>query len=136
MAENDHTPGHTEQAALPTIMVIANDLKLLKLLGMALKLELACDVLTFASGRSAEETAKSVTPDLLILDEQLFDPHARELADRLHSIKGLERVPTLIVNVATVSLSESQNYPMIVLRMQWKVDELYAAVYELLGSTA
>jgi response regulator RpfG family c-di-GMP phosphodiesterase len=136
MAGNDDTPGQTEQAALPTIMVMANDLKLLKLLGMALKLELACDVLTFASGRSAEETAKSVTPDLLILDEQLFDPNARELADRLHSIQGLERVPTLILNAATVSLSESQSYPMILLRMRWRMDELYAAVYELLGRTA
>jgi len=30
-------------------MVVTNDLKLLKLLDMALKLELSCDVLSFAS---------------------------------------------------------------------------------------
>lgn len=118
------------------IMVVANDLTLLKLVNMALSLEVACDVLTFASGKSAEETAKSVTPDLFIIDEHLLDLAAGELADKLHSIKGLERVPTLIVNAATVSLSESQSYPMILLRMRWKIDELYAAVYELLGRTA
>jgi response regulator RpfG family c-di-GMP phosphodiesterase len=133
MSESGHTSGQTEQAALPTIMVVTNDLKLLKLLDMALKLELACDVLTFASARSAEETAKSVTPDLVIIDEQLFDHKARELAKQLHSLKRLEQVPTLIVNATTGSLSESQNYPMIVLRMRWMMDELYAAVYELLG---
>lgn len=59
--------------------------------------------------------------------------NARELADQFHSIKGLERGTTLIVNAATVSLSENQNYPMILLRMRWKIDELYVAVYELLG---
>ena len=114
-------------------MVVAHDLKLLKLLDMALKLELSCDVLPFASARSAQETAKSVKPDLVILDEQLLDLQAHELADQLHCIKGLERVPTLILNAATVSLSESPCYPLILLRMRWKIEELYAAVYELLG---
>jgi len=36
MPENDHTPDDTEQAPVPTIMVVANDLKILKLLEMAL----------------------------------------------------------------------------------------------------
>jgi response regulator RpfG family c-di-GMP phosphodiesterase len=133
MVGNDPIPGHTNRGALPIIMVVANDLKLLKLLNMALKLELACDVLTFASGKSAEETAKSVPPDLFIIDEHLLDLKASELADQLHGIKGLERVPTLIFNAATAPLSESQGYPLIVLRMRWKMDELYAAVYQLLG---
>jgi response regulator RpfG family c-di-GMP phosphodiesterase len=136
MAGNEPIAGHTDRGDLPKIMVVANDLTLLKLVNMALSLEVACDVLTFASGKSAEETAKSVTPDLFIIDEHLLDLAAGELADQLHSIKGLERVPTLIVNAATVSLSESQSYPMILLRMRWKIDELYAAVYELLGRTA
>jgi response regulator RpfG family c-di-GMP phosphodiesterase len=136
MAGNEPIAGHTDPGALPLIMVVANDLTLLKLVNMALSLELACDVLTFASGKSAEETAKRMTPDLFIIDEHLFDLAASELADQLHSIKGLERVPTLILNAATGFLSESQSYPMISLRMRWKIEEVYAAVYQLLGRTA
>lgn len=98
------------------MMVVANDLTLLKLVAMALSLEWSCDVLPFASGRSAQETAKTIIPDLVILDEQLVDPPARELTDRLHSLPGLQRVPTLIVNAATTTLSENQSYPLILLR--------------------
>jgi response regulator RpfG family c-di-GMP phosphodiesterase len=117
-------------------MVVANDLKLLKLLDMALKLELACEVLTFASGRSAGEAAKSVKPALLIIVDQLLDRSARVLADRLHSIKGLERVPTLLINTFVPPRRERRSYHTIFLCMPWRVEELYAAVYELLGSNS
>ena len=133
MAVSDLTPEHPERAVHPTIMVVANDLTLLKLLDMALILELSCDVLPFASGRSAHETAKRITPDLVILDEQLVDPPAWELTDQLHSIPGLDRMPLLIINAATAMLSESQSYPLILLRMRWNMQELYAAVSQLLG---
>ncbi len=134
MAGNEHSSRQTEQASIPTVMVVANDLKLLKLLDMALKLELSCEVLAFASGKSAQESAKRVKPDLFIIDEQLLDLQAHELADELHTFPGLEQVPTLILNAATVSLSES--YPLILLRMRWKIEELYAAVYQLLGRSS
>lgn len=135
MVGNEHLPGQTERKALPTIMVVTNDLKLLKLLDMALKLELACEVLSFASARSALETAKSVKPDLLILDEHFLDHNVRELADQLHSIKGCERVPTLFINTVVTPGSKNQSYHTFCLRMPWKVEELYAAVYTLLDST-
>jgi response regulator RpfG family c-di-GMP phosphodiesterase len=135
MAGNDTTPSYPEQSMRLTIMVVANDLTLLKLLDMALTLELACDVLPFASGRSAQETAKGIAPDLVILDELLVDPPAWKLTEQLHSIPGLERVPLLIINAATAMLSESQSYPLIVLRMRWNMQELYAAASQLLGGT-
>jgi response regulator RpfG family c-di-GMP phosphodiesterase len=93
-------------------------------------------VLSFASGRSALETAKNIKPDLLILDEQLIDGNVCELADRLHSIEGCERVPTLFINTVVTPGSKNQSYHTICLRLPWKVEELYAAVHAMLGNTA
>lgn len=133
MAGNEQAPGPTDWAAIPTIMVVATDLKLLKLLDMALSLELESSVLTLDSGSSAETAAQHIKPDLLILDEHLLDRRARDLGTRLHSVTGLERVPTLLINVAVPSQSESQSYPTLFLSTSWKMEELYAAVYTLLG---
>jgi response regulator RpfG family c-di-GMP phosphodiesterase len=133
MAGNERAPGHTDWAATPTIMVVASDLKLLKLLDMALSLELACEVLTLDNGRGAETAAQRIKPDLLILDEHLLDRKARDLGTQLHSVAGLERVPTLLINAAVPSRDVSQGYPTLFLSPAWKMEELYAAVHELLG---
>jgi response regulator RpfG family c-di-GMP phosphodiesterase len=98
---------------------------------MALSLELACSVLTLDSGSRAETAAQRIKPDLLILDEYLLDRRARDLGTRLHSLTGLERVPTLLINVAVPS--QSQSYPTLFLSTSWKIEELYAAVHALLG---
>ena len=134
MARNESTLGEAKRSAIPTIMVITHDLKLLKLLDMGLKLELACDVLGFTHTQSAEETAKRVKPDLLILDDQLLNHTMHEPDSQPHSIQGLEQVPTLLVNAATVSLREHQSTYTIVLTRSWQMEELYAAVHELLDN--
>ena len=130
MTGNKQTPGHTNRVVIPTIMVVTNDLKLLKLLDMALSLELTCEVLTLDSGRSAETTAKQVRPDLLIIDKHLLDRQAHELNTQFHSVTGLERVPTLLINADTAP--QNQNYPLLFLSTAWKMEALYAAVHELL----
>jgi hypothetical protein len=123
----------TDWATPPKIMVVANDLKLLKLLNLALSLELTCEVLTLDSSKSAVTAAKSIKPDLLILDEYLLDRKAHDLGTQLHSIMGLEQLPTLLINVPFSSQSESKSYPTRSLTTSWKLEALYAAVHELLA---
>jgi response regulator RpfG family c-di-GMP phosphodiesterase len=137
MAGKEHTPARAERSAPLTILVVASDLKLLKLLDMALSLEFACTVLTVESARRAEETAIRITPDLLILDEQLLDHNVADLGARLHRIAGLSQLPTLLLHVAAPSQdqSENQSYPIRSLGPSWKVEALYAAVQALLGQT-
>jgi response regulator RpfG family c-di-GMP phosphodiesterase len=133
MAGKEHTPAQADRTAPPTILVVASDLKLLKLLDMGLSLEFACTVFTLDSGRSAETAVQRITPDLLILDEHLLDRRAAVLGTQLHRVTGLERVPTLLINVAVPFQSESQGYPTRLLGTSWKLEELYAAVHALLG---
>lgn len=136
MAETEQAPGSTGGAALPTILVVASDVKLLKLLDMALSLEMACAVLTLDSGRSAVTAVQRIMPDLLILDEHLLDLRARELSAQLHRIARLERMPTLLLNADLSSQNESLSYPMRFLSRSWKMEEFYAALHALLDSSS
>jgi PleD family two-component response regulator len=128
MTEHEPIPLKRDQAAIPTILVVANDLMLIKLLEKALKLELECEVLFITTGRGALETAKSVTPDLLIIDSHLLDFNALELSDQLHSVKELESVPTILINSLAASWSERQGDHTIFLRMPFVLADFYVAV--------
>jgi DNA-binding response OmpR family regulator len=106
MAGYEFMPMRTVQVAFPTILVVASDPKFLKFLDMALQLEFECGVLSITRGRSAVETAERIKPDLFIMDYHLLDLGARELSHRLHSIKELESIPTILLNLPVPSWSE------------------------------
>ena len=133
MVEEEQASGRADRVVPPTILVVAADPKLLKLLHMALSLEVDGEVLTVDNARSAEEAARRLEPDLLILDEQLINHRAQDLSARLHRIAGLEQLPTLFLGVAVPSQMESHSYPTHYLGLSWKVEALYVAVWELLG---
>ncbi len=135
MVGNEHMPFRTDQRALPAILVAASDLKLLKLLEMALKTELECEVFSITRGRSAVETAKSVMPDLVIIDAHLIDLNALELSNQLHGTKDLESVPTILINILAASWSRPQRDHTIFLGGPFVLVDFYAAVNRCLGRT-
>jgi PleD family two-component response regulator len=135
MPDNEHMPMRPGQQAFPTILVVASDLKMLKLLEMALKTELACEVFSITRGRSAIETARHVTPDLVIIDAHLLDLNALELSDQLHSSKNLESIPTILINIRAASLSRPQRGHTILLRGPFVLVDFYAALNRCLGRT-
>jgi PleD family two-component response regulator len=135
MAGDEIMPPRTDQAAIPTILVVAHDPMLLKLLEKALKLELACQVLAMTRGSSAVEIAKSVRPDLVIIDAHLLDCNALELPDQLHAIKEMESVPTLLLNAPGASGSEIPGDHTSLLGMPFVLVEFYAAVHHSLDRT-
>jgi PleD family two-component response regulator len=128
-------PMRTNQAAIPTILVVAYDPMLLKLLEKSLKLELECQVLSMTRGSSAVEITKSVKPDLVIIDAHLLDCNALELPERLHAIQGLERVATLLINAPVGSESEFSGDHTSSLGMPFVLVEFYAAVHHSLDRT-
>lgn len=136
MAEKEQVPGATGGMALPIILIVASDVKLLKLLNMALSLERECVVLTLDNGSSAVTAVQRMMPDLLILDEHLLDRRAADLGAQLHHLPGLERVPTLLLNAEMPPQHESQSYPIRFLSRSWKMEEFYAAVHALLHSSS
>lgn len=135
MTGNQHTLEATKRTTPLTMLVVASDPKLLKLLHMALTLEFGCEVLTVKSARSAQEGAKRFRPALLILDEQLLNDQTADLDARLHRIAGLEQLPTLFLNATSSSQPDRHAYPTRFLEPSWKVEALYAAVRALLDQT-
>jgi two-component system alkaline phosphatase synthesis response regulator PhoP len=135
MADNERMPLRKEQAANPTLLVVVNDLMFNEFLVSALKMGFDCVVHSVTSGRSALEKVKSVKPDLLIIDYQLPDLKVIELSDRLHGIKELENVPTIIINSYTMYKSEHQGDHTIFLRKPFHLNTLYAAVKQALIAT-
>lgn len=127
-----HMPGKIVGARLPTILLVASDPTQLKLLKMALHLEVTCDILAFESGRSALETARHVRPDLVVMHFHLLDLDALELADRLHSMKGWERVPLLLTHVPFASGYMAQRPYLTVLTLPFGLEAFYAAVHTCL----
>ena len=132
MAENEHPCGKSEGEDVPTILVIAPQVTLLKLLAMSLQLEFACKVLAFVSGKSALETAKTVTPDLVIIHAHLLDPDAFELADRLHDMQGLASVPLLLTHVPVDCWRKAQRSYLMVLPLPFVLEEFYAVAHTCL----
>ncbi len=135
MAGNELMPIRTVQVAFLTILVVASDPKFLKFLEMALQLEFECEVLSITRGRSAVEMAERVKPDLLIIDYDLLDHNALELSHRLHNIKELKSIPTILLNSPGTSWNDSQSYHTIFLSIPFALRDLYAAVNNSLGRT-
>jgi DNA-binding response OmpR family regulator len=134
MADNAPMPLHTEQR-VPTMLVVARDPKMLKLLKMALITEFECDVLSVTSGRNVVETATLFAPDLVIIDAHLLDGTALGLSEPLHAVPELERVPIILLNVLHIPESVSQRDHVIVLYGPFVLVDVYAAVHRCLGHT-
>ena len=129
MAGYRHLSGKREREDLPTILVIAPHVALLKLLVMSLQLEFVCEVLAFVGGRGALETAKTVTPDLVIIHAHLLDLGALELADRLHGMQGFESVPLLLTHAPVDFWHKTQRSHLIVLPLPFVLEDFYAAAH-------
>jgi PleD family two-component response regulator len=124
---------HREERTAPLmILVVSPDHTQLKLLTMALQIEWACEVFSFDNARHAEERAKALAPDLVILDALLLDGAAHDLSDRLRRITGRGNLPTLLINAPAACQSD---YTLSLMR-SWKMHALYAAIRQLLGLTA
>jgi PleD family two-component response regulator len=134
MADNAPMPLHREQR-VPTMLVVARDPKMLKLLQMALITEFECEVLSITGGKSATDKAQLVLPDLMIIDAHLLDGNAFDLSDQLHAIPELERVPIILLNMLNVSKSVSQREHVVVLDGPFVLIDVYAAVHRCLGHT-
>jgi PleD family two-component response regulator len=133
MTEKERVPGKPEDATWPTILVVATDASVLKMLQMALKVEYVCEVLPFSNGRSALEAVKSVRPDLILIHSLLLGLNALELAAQLHSIEGRASVPVLLAHAPVASYRDDQEPYLIVLGQPFVLEDLYRAINTCLG---
>jgi DNA-binding response OmpR family regulator len=89
-------------------------------------------VLHVANPALALEAVGSIKPSLFILDYGLPGINGLELSDRLHSIEGLEMVPTLMISADSPSRKAMQQRHITYLKKPFDLNDLIKAIEELL----
>src|ERR1051326_3732207 len=108
MTENEALTGMNEEAANRTILLVEDDEDISFFMTQALEYETPYEAVHVPDATSALEVVDAVKPDLLILDYRLPDLNGLELSDRLHSMKGLETVPTMMISANALPRNELQ----------------------------
>jgi len=86
------------KTALYTLLIVEDDESIGELLTQTIKSETPYAVLLVTDAVQALKAVEAFKPSLFILDYHLPGIDGLELHDRLHSINGLESVPSLMIS--------------------------------------
>jgi DNA-binding response OmpR family regulator len=115
-----------------TILLVEDDITIAELLVQMISQETHYQVYTVPDGPQALDLVKNIKPELLILDYWLPSIHGIELYDRLHDIKGLERVPTIMLSVQA-PIREMNQRQIMYMRKPFDMFKLLEAIETLLN---
>ena len=127
-------PGATSinDVRIQTILLVEDDTDIGEFIAQALNDEMPYTVLHVTDGTRALEAVNSVKPGLFILDYQLPGINGIELHDRLHGLKELENIPTLIISANFPSRKEMQQRQIAFLKKPFDLNDLFKVIEKLL----
>ena len=125
-----NAPNHVH---IQTILLVEDDADIGEFIAQALNDETPYTILHVVDGPRALEAVASVKPDLFILDYQLPGMNGIELHDRLHEIKGFEKIPTLIISANVPSRKEMQQRQIALLKKPFDLNDLFRSIERLLS---
>ena len=99
---NDTSAFDIQPATPKTILIVEDDANVGEVLMQAVSEETIHRAHLVSKGQNAIELAKTIHPSLFILDYHLPLMNGLELYDRLHEIKGLENVPTILTTAGVL----------------------------------
>jgi DNA-binding response OmpR family regulator len=114
-----------------TILVVEADANIGSLLLEALSQKTSYQMILLTHSLQALEVARGIKPDLFILNYHLPQVNGIELYDRLHAIKGLKHVPTIMVG-ADLPEEEMKQRKIVSLKKPFGMDELLDAIQRAL----
>ncbi len=120
------------EAHIQTILLVEDDEDIGEFITQALKDETPHAVLHVTDAAHALEAVNSIKPSLFILDFQIPGIDGFELHDRLHAIKDLETVPTLMISADAPSRKEMQQRHIVFLKKPFDLNELFDLIEKLL----
>jgi DNA-binding response OmpR family regulator len=115
-----------------TILVVEADAEIGSLLLEALSQKTSYQMILLTHSLQALEVARGIKPDLFILNYHLPQVNGIELYDRLHAIKGLKHVPTIMV-AADLPEEEMKQRKIVSLKKPFGMDELLDAIQRVLA---
>ncbi len=121
---------------IQTILLVEDDVDIGDFIAQALNDETPYTILHVVDGMRALEAVASVKPDLFILDYQLPGMNGIELHDRLHEVKALEKIPTLIISANVPARKEMQQRQIAFLKKPFDLNDLFKFIEKLLAQEA
>lgn len=127
-----HSPNRVDKQ---TILVVDDEWTVRDLLVNVIEQETTYQVMAVCDASQAFEALDSITPGLFILDYGLPGVNGLQLHDLLHSIKGLENVPTLMLSAYAPSRQAMRDRHITYLTKPFDVEVLLSVLTNLLSQT-
>jgi len=124
---------HNETNLQTILLVVDDDEDIGEFIAQALKDETPYQVLHVTDATRALEAVNSIKPSLFILDYSLPGIDGLKLADHLHSIDGLETVPTVMMSAIVPPTKEMRKRKITFLSKPFDLNDLFATIEKLLA---
>lgn len=122
-----------KQKTTPTILVVEDDEAIGEFIVTALTQAASYHAIHVTNAAQAVEVAAFSNPCLFLLDYRLPGITGLELADRLHSMKDLEHVPTLMMSANLPPRRALQERHILFLAKPFELNDLLHTVEYLLA---
>jgi DNA-binding response OmpR family regulator len=132
MVLDQEQPALGEHSSVKTILLVEDDEYIGDVLVQAITQETPYLALLVSDGFEALHTIKGVKPNLFILDYQLPRMNGIELYDKLHMVKTLEHVPTIMMS-ARLPQQELHKRQIVGMNKPIDLDEFLQTIEELLA---
>ena len=131
MAHNREQNSGEEDVTVKTVLVVEDDIGIGNFLVQAISQETAHHALLVTDGFQALKTVASLKPNLFILDYQLPKMNGIELYDKLHSTKGLEEIPAIVIS-ARLPRYEIEKRKILAMSKPLELDDFLNTIESLL----
>ena len=121
------------KTALYTLLIVEDDESIGELLTQTIKSETPYAVLLVTDAVQALKAAEAFKPSLFILDYHLPGIDGLELHDRLHSIQGLETIPSLMMSSHSPSRQAIRERQITFLKKPFDLAALLESIEKLLA---
>ena len=120
------------QTSAKTVLLVEDDAAIAELLVQIIAHETPYRVFAVPDGFQALDIVKKVRPNLLLLDYWLPTIHGIELYDRLCAMKGLTRIPTIMLSV-NPPLQEIKKRKITYLKKPFDVGQLVQTIRTMMA---
>ncbi|MBV9021352.1 MAG: response regulator [Ktedonobacteraceae bacterium] len=125
MAEHE-----SPQQEVKTILVVEDDADIGEILLSTFE-EMPYNVIVVGDGSQALKIVTTIKPHLFLLDYYLPAMNGLQLYDQLHSIKGLEDIPTIIMS-ASLPENKIQQRKITYLKKPFELNDILEMVAKVL----
>ncbi len=132
MSQGKEQSPKEKDTSVKTVLVVEDDTGIGTFLVQAILQETHYQALLVSDGFQALKTVTNIKPSLFILDYQLPRMNGLELYDNLHTTKGLEHIPALIIS-ARLPKHEIEKRKLASMSKPLELDDFLQAIEKLLG---